>query len=1137
MVRGCSTSTNQSIINNQLIVGNRRAAGKIQINSNNSKSISVKVPEGLPTDYTFKLPNEIGSVDEVLKIDSVVGSEAICSWGSGGGSGIVNNRIDGDLTIGDDDSDLLVVNSDAKFVNNLQVPSIITLNTNSIISIGGPVSTAATAASSDNIALGYSALQSLTTGSHNIAVGRMASKYLTTGSKNIAIGNESQWGAVVGSNNVAMGLKSLMSNTYGSNNIAIGVETLTTNTSGNYNIATGTYALYSNTSGYSNVATGAQSLYLNTTGNNNVATGYQSLKSNTSGNYNIATGTYALYSNTTGIYNVAIGPISLYLNTTGSNNVAMGYQALFSTTGTGNTGIGYKAGYSITSGSYNVCIGYDSDVPTATGDKQLAISTSGLPNSIPWISGNSSGNVGIGTITPTAKLDVTGNTNISGNVNLKGDVVIGDDESDLLTIASKINVNGNEKILLDKPVLSDKGKIVTVNATGDNLEYGANFRELAFAQTIISTGKKITGYANLEKWLDFSSHNTTISGFNTDVSVTVAQGSKVKINCITGVCDSIGNGFFAFRLGKKVDGDVIWGSTNGISANRNDYQNDPKGDNEYSNKNHTGQNTSAVGANRIECWDWIYGDSIGLLQCVEPYFVDTDPTNGLSGTHNVTYFLRIRCEHPSGTNDFFYMNQDSDETPDNNRQICATILTVQELGLGTITSFTQEQSLAGAGGSAAFTTRVSSSVDAASSAQWVKENLHDNNVNDETLGTTWATDNTPPSGEGTAFSGGTGVCWISYEFNTPQIITKYRLWPRHEGGATRSSQNIRIWELRVATDFSSYNRSDSSTYTVLDSQSLTGALTIAGAKSDWKIDLCVSELSSSNSVASNNLHLSNEYNLSTIGAYKFYELYITANYDDSFVAITEWALYGGGFTIPSQIGNSGKQLITNGSSLSWGSPASILVPSPVSNAGKVLKANAAGTGLEYGTSGKILQIQQLFYKHEKEGTNNTPVAVTPAFKQTILLDSTSNYVSVLAQISISADSGRCPDCRLVSHTYSSESNMNNHTSPTTTILGEATSAHIPGDYGVTGWLGGSYINNVDTSNITREYIDLPGSLYVAYELYFCERRTNGTMWYLNRSRDVNVGDNDHNDTWGTCAISSMILKEFTNTPITTTTLE
>ena len=41
--------------------------------------------------------------------------------GGGGGSGIVNNRIDGDLTIGEDDSDLLVVNSGSKFMNNLDI--------------------------------------------------------------------------------------------------------------------------------------------------------------------------------------------------------------------------------------------------------------------------------------------------------------------------------------------------------------------------------------------------------------------------------------------------------------------------------------------------------------------------------------------------------------------------------------------------------------------------------------------------------------------------------------------------------------------------------------------------------------------------------------------------------------------------------------------------------------------------------------------------------------------------------------------------------------------------------------------------------------------------------------------------------
>jgi hypothetical protein len=691
----------------------------------------------------------------------------------------------------------------------------------------------------------------------------------------------------------------------------------------------------------------------------------------------------------------------------------------------------------------------------------------------------------------------------SGIVNnrIDGDLTIGEDDSDLLIIASKINVNGNEKILLDKPVLSDKGKIVTVNATGNNLVYGPQvLKHNINYKNIYNTG-------SIPLTASIANNNPVV---HPEMNITITPQlttSKIMIT-INIMGDWTTKSWDAMAYLKR----TINGTSVDILPTVNSDSNRALG--QFSLTYSSDSNDS-------------------IMESCNFHYID-EPNSISEIRYDVMLVHAI--------NNTFYYNTTLSLGNDEWDERAMSFISVEEKfsnddnSIGAITSFTQEQALAGAGGSAAFTSRVSSSVDTTTSGHWVKENLHDNNVNDDN-DTTWATDNTPPSGEGTAFSGGTGVCWISYEFNTPQIITKYRLWPRHEGGATRSSQNIRIWELRVATDFSSYNRSDSSTYTVLDSQSLTGALTIAGAKSDWKIDLCVSELSSSNSVASNNLHLSNEYNLSTIGAYKFYELYITANYDDSFVAITEWALYGGGFTIPSQIGNSGKQLITNGSSLSWGSPASILVPSPVSNAGKVLKANAAGTGLEYGTSGKILQIQQLFYKHEKEGTNNTPVAVTPAFKQTILLDSTSNYVSVLAQISISADSGRCPDCRLVSHTYSSESNMNNHTSPTTTILGEATSAHIPGDYGVTGWLGGSYIYHIDMSNITREYIDLPGSLYVAYELYFCERRTNGTMWYLNRTRDVNVGDNDHNDTWGTCAISSMILKEFTNTPITTTTLE
>ena len=82
--------------------------------------------------------------------------------------------------------------------------------------------------------------------------------------------------------------------------------------------------------------------------------------------------------------------------------------------------------------------------------------------------------------------------------------------------------------------------------------------------------------------------------------------------------------------------------------------------------------------------------------------------------------------------------------------------------------------------------------------------------------------------------------------------------------------------IRAATDSSTYV-GNSSTYTVLDSQSLPGSIDTTGAASSWKTSLSSTEISASNSTASNNLHTSNEYNLSKIGAYKYYELYITGN--------------------------------------------------------------------------------------------------------------------------------------------------------------------------------------------------------------------------------------------------------------------
>ena len=496
------------------------------------------------------------------------------------------------------------------------------------------------------------------------------------------------------------------------------------------------------------------------------------------------------------------------------------------------------------------------------------------------------------------------------------------------------------KGLTDTPntmTAADAGKIVTVNGTGDALEYGANFRELAFDQTIIRTAKKIEGLA--ERWLDLSSHNTSISDFNTDVSVNVAQGSRVKINCLTGVSTVGGNGIISFRLGKKVDGNVVWGSTNGVLTTRNDYQTDPKGDNEYSNKSEN------IGQNRIECWDFIHNEAGHLLYCVEPHFVDTNPTNGLSGTHTVTYFLRVRCEYPNSgmTNDDFFINQDASGVTENqDRETCATILSVEELGSGAITSFTQEQALAGAGGTAAFTS-------------YGLFNGSGTNRADTVVTTTglygyYSTGTMNDKLHNNILAGGDEVALrhngvfpvaFAYEFTTPQIITKYRLW----GGNVAADKLPKTWELRGA-DKATYISNDTTTYTILDSQ----------------VNVTTYTSSSSSEAASDNLNKANEYNLSTIGAYKYYVLHITNNNGQTYsVSISEWALYGGGFTIPSQVGHSGKILKTNGTSLKWEAPVDALLPAPqAADKGKIITVNSAGDDLEYGANFRELAYKQTF---------------------------------------------------------------------------------------------------------------------------------------------------------------------------------
>ena len=186
----------------------------------------------------------------------------------------------------------------------------------------------------------------------------------------------------------------------------------------------GYQALYSNTSENYNTAVGHQNLYYNI-GSMNVGVGYQSLYRNTSGGANTGIGTQALLCNTTGIYNSALGMYASCKNTTGNHNTAIGHRSLFySTTGIGNTALGADAGRENVTGSGNVFLGFRAGFHEMGSNKLYIANDSMNP---PIIYGDfATGRVGIGTTSPTAKLEVNGAVKIVDGNQALGKVLTSD---------------------------------------------------------------------------------------------------------------------------------------------------------------------------------------------------------------------------------------------------------------------------------------------------------------------------------------------------------------------------------------------------------------------------------------------------------------------------------------------------------------------------------------------------------------------------------------------------------------------------------------------------------------------------------------------------------------------------------------
>ena len=180
-----------------------------------------------------------------------------------------------------------------------------------------------------NTSFGFRSLSNITTGADNVAIGTGALQANTTGKGLTAIGDSAAYNTDIAAGiipNVAVGYKAMLSNTTGWNSVAVGYQALYKNTTGWSNVAVGPGALFNN-NGLNNAGFGFNTLASNLNGYYNIACGSSALV-NSTGFQNSGFGGYAIASLNAGNNNTGLGYGADVSTATMNNATVIGANAI-----------------------------------------------------------------------------------------------------------------------------------------------------------------------------------------------------------------------------------------------------------------------------------------------------------------------------------------------------------------------------------------------------------------------------------------------------------------------------------------------------------------------------------------------------------------------------------------------------------------------------------------------------------------------------------------------------------------------------------------------------------------------------------------------------------------------------------------